>query len=77
MRFKKTLAAPVLMLCLMLCFLLMPLNAVSAAEYNDSDPYDYITKEFNVTMVFDESHTATVTEEIKVNFIQSHHGITR
>ncbi|MCR5154791.1 MAG: DUF2207 domain-containing protein, partial [Lachnospiraceae bacterium] len=46
-------------------------------EYNDSDPYDYITKEFNVTMVFDESHTATVTEEIKVNFIQSHHGITR
>lgn len=48
-----------------------------AEEYQDSDPKDYITKRFDVTVEFDKAHRANVTEVIQVKFVQSHHGITR
>lgn len=57
--------------------LVFPASGVQAKEYKDSNPDDYVTKEFNVTVEFDRSHTASVTEEIQVDFRQSHHGITR
>ncbi len=48
-----------------------------AEEYEDSDPDDYVTKTFDVTVDFDKSHTASITEKIQLDFRQSHHGITR
>ena len=59
---------------------MLPVSAVYAddtVEYHDSDPQDYITKNFNVWAEFDTSHTATITEEICVDFVTAHHGITR
>lgn len=66
--------------CLIMCYCILSVSAVYAdetVEYHDSDPNDYITTEFNVWAEFDESHTATITEEISVDFVAAHHGITR
>ncbi|SFR69818.1 DUF2207 domain-containing protein [[Clostridium] aminophilum] len=67
-------------LCLALCFCIFPAGPVYADNetvYHDSDPKDYITRHFNVWAEFDSSHTAAITEEISVDFIKAHHGITR
>ncbi|MDT3844736.1 MAG: DUF2207 domain-containing protein [Bacillota bacterium] len=67
-------------LCLALCFCILPTGPVYADNetvYHDSDPKDYITKHFNVWAEFDSSHTAAITEEISVDFVKAHHGITR
>lgn len=48
-----------------------------AAEYNDSRPYDYITKQFDLDFNVTENHVVHVKETIKVDFIQEHHGIER
>ncbi|SFB35356.1 Predicted membrane protein [Acetitomaculum ruminis DSM 5522] len=66
-----------LMMGLIICLIMIPLGTSYAEEYDDSNPDDYVTKEFNVSAVFDKGHTASITEEIKVDFRQSHHGITR
>lgn len=63
--------------CIFAFSLFFPIEEVCAKNYHDSNPDDYVTKNFNVTVEFDKSHTATITEEIKVDFRQSHHGITR
>ncbi|MCR4797089.1 MAG: DUF2207 domain-containing protein [Lachnospiraceae bacterium] len=62
---------------ILICFLLFPTSVVSAEEYADSNPDDYITNYFDVYMEFDTAHRATVTETINVTFVQPHHGITR
>lgn len=67
-------------LCLALCFCILPAGPVYADNetvYHDSDPKDYITRHFNVWAEFDSSHTAAITEEISVDFVKAHHGITR
>ena len=71
MRKKSILTVLILFLCF---FIVTP---VKAGEYQDSDPDDYITESFDVTVKFDRGHRADVTEVIKVDFIQMHHGITR
>ena len=67
-------------LCLALCFCILPAGPAYADNetvYHDSDPKDYITRHFNVWAEFDSSHTAAITEEISVDFVKAHHGITR
>lgn len=68
-----------LTLFIITCYCVLPVLTVYAdeTEYHDSDPYDYITENFNVWAEFDKSHTATITEEITVDFVTEHHGITR
>lgn len=66
-----------LMMVLSLSLCLFSSFTSYAMEYDDSDPDDYITTNYNVDVVFDESHTAHITEEIAVDFIQEHHGIVR
>jgi uncharacterized membrane protein YgcG len=60
-----------------LALLVLPGTAVYAEEYQDSNPNDYVTKQFDVKVEFDTAHVATITEEIKVDFRKRHHGITR
>ncbi len=62
---------------MILVVLFFPVPVIQAKGYEDSNPDDYVTKAFNVTVDFDKSHTATITEEIQVDFRKSHHGITR
>ncbi len=62
---------------LLICFLLFPTSVVSAEEYADSNPDDYITNYFDVNMEFDTAHRAMITETINVTFVQPHHGLTR
>lgn len=62
---------------LMLAFLLFASPVHAEKQYNDSDPDDYITEEFNVDISVTEKHVVHYQEYIKVDFIQSHHGITR
>ena len=52
-------------------------TAVFAGKYKDSNPDDYVTEHFDVTVEFDRSHTASVTEKIQVDFRKKHHGIIR
>ena len=72
--YKITRTLP-LILIMLLC-LVLPQN-VQAKTYQDSDPEDYITEQFDVEIVADEAHSLHVTETIKVDFVQSHHGIYR
>ncbi|MBR2188587.1 MAG: hypothetical protein IJ860_04170, partial [Eubacterium sp.] len=71
------------LLCLAILFAavpaaLLPARAVTAAAvYNDSDPDDYITERFDVTIDTTVRHVFHVREEIDVDFIQPHHGIER
>ncbi len=74
----------VLSFCIVLCFvlvmglsLLCPSAPVWAKGYEDSSPDDYITKNFDVTAVFDTAHRAKIKEKISVEFVKSHHGIVR
>ena len=53
------------------------LAAAKDGGYQDSRPDDYVTKQFDVTAVFDRTHTASITEKIIVDFRQGHHGIVR
>ena len=62
---------------LLICFLLFPTSVVSAEEYADSNPDDYITNYFDVNIEFDTAHRAMITETINVTFVQPHHGLTR
>ena len=47
------------------------------SDYTDSDPTDYITKQFNVAVTVDKDHIYHVDETIEVEFITAHHGIYR
>ena len=67
----------ILATCMLLVLLLIPATMVQAEDWQDSNPDDYVTKEFNVSVTFDKAHVATVTEVIKVDFRKQHHGITR
>lgn len=64
-------------LLLVLLVVLFFVTPVSAKGYEDSAPNDYITEHFDVKVVFDTAHKASITEKISVDFIQSHHGIVR
>lgn len=74
-----SIASAVLALLLALCLLLLSGAAVPAAAgtYQDSNPYDYITKNFNVKASISRDHVIHMKETIRVDFIQNHHGIIR
>ena len=63
------------LICLVLFLTGLPVMAETV--YQDSDPDDYITERFDVTITTTKKHVFHVKEEIDVNFIRKHHGIER
>lgn len=74
---KAVVLAAVFLLLSVLCAVPASAEPEGNGTYNDSDPYDYITKRFDVTAQADSDHTIHYTEVIDVDFVAEHHGITR
>ncbi|MCI1328361.1 MAG: DUF2207 domain-containing protein [Lachnospiraceae bacterium] len=52
-------------------------DASGREQYDDSAPYDFITKRFDVEAAADSNHTVHYREVIDIDFVSGHHGITR
>ena len=86
MKMKKTLfrhslsayAGLAMLICFIIsCIVFSPAKAADKTLWNDSDLNDLITTEYDVNADCDSAHITHITENITVDFVAEHHGITR